>query len=110
MQRSATWRNVRNQWPRRDSNPNSRLREADVKSAYEPSSEAVNGDSSDRVAPGAARGAALDAYLDALATAFDALPEDDLAAVVAHVQAVASMSPGKRAALLTLTKPEGGAE
>ena len=52
----------------------------------------------------------MDAYLDALATAFDALPEDDLAAVVAHVQAVAAMSPGKRAALLTLTKPEGGAE
>ena len=62
------------------------------------------------VAPGAAHGAALDAYLDALATAFDALPEDDLAAVVAHVQAVAAMSPVKRAAVLTLTKPEGGAE
>jgi len=99
-----------NQWPRRDSNPNSRLWEADFKSAHEPSSGAGNGDSGDAVAPRAAHGAALAAYIDILATAFDTLPEDDLAAVVAHVQTVAAMSPGKRAALLALTKPEGGAE
>jgi len=40
--------------------------------------------------------------LDALAVALAAIPETEQAAVVAHVQALAVMTPAKRAALLTL--------
>ncbi|MEX0776438.1 MAG: hypothetical protein WD042_12105 [Phycisphaeraceae bacterium] len=44
------------------------------------------------------------ALADALADALAALPEADRAAVVAHVAALAKLSPGKRAAMLTLTR------
>ena len=40
--------------------------------------------------------------LDVLAVALAAIPETEQAAVVAHVQALAVMTPAKRAALLTL--------
>ncbi len=42
--------------------------------------------------------------LDGLADALNAIPEAERAAVVDHINALARMSPGRRAAILTLTR------
>ena len=48
--------------------------------------------------------------LDALAAALAAIPEAERATVVAHVAALAGMSPARRAALLTLTVKDQDAD
>jgi hypothetical protein len=70
---------------------------------------------SGRAAPGAARGAPGPEPKDTadltgrVAEALEILPTAERAAVVGHVEELARMSPVRRAAILTLTEPEGPA-
>ena len=66
-------------------------------------SGALRGDSDAKPAPATPADPHLAALIDALAC----LPEADRKAVAEHVAALAKLSPGKRAAILTLTRADG---
>ena len=79
--------------------------------AKNPRKTAISGSGA---APGAAPSAEngphpadLDPLTDGLRAALLAIPEAERGAVVAHVEALADMSPARRAALLTLTGDAG---
>ncbi len=71
-------------------------------------SGALRGDSDAKPAPAMpADPPSSDPHVAALIDALAGLPEADRKAVAEHVAALAKLSPGKRAAILTLTRADG---